>query len=109
LVQVPKQPARRTEALPPIVLTPLAWNALRLGAVAAMAVYASRRRSTPKDADHEQTLDALPEGFATSTHRAEAERGMHAAGRFRRVLRFGQAAFEIEAAGLGRIRLRRAG
>ena len=95
--------------MPPIVLTPLAWNALRLGAVAAMAVYASRRRSTPKDADHEQTLDALPEGFAASTHRAEAERGMHAAGRFRRVLRFGQAAFEIEAAGLGRIRLRRAG
>ena len=76
--------------MPPIVLTPLAWNALRLGAVAAMAVYASRRRSTPKDADHEQTLDALPEGFAASTHRAEAERGMHAAGRFRRVLRFGR-------------------
>ena len=35
---------------------------------------------------------------------------MHAAGRFRRVLRFGPGpAFEIEAAGLGRFRLRRAG
>lgn len=98
--------------MPPFALTPLAWRALHLGAVAAMAVYASRQRaSRPKDARHEQVLDDLPEGFATHSHRAEAERGVHATGRFRRVVRLGPqgAAVEIEAAGLGRFRLRRAG
>ena len=53
-------------------------------------------------------LDELPEGLAVNGHRAEAERGLHAAGRFRRVLRFRGAGLEIEAAGLGRLRLRRA-
>jgi hypothetical protein len=97
--------------LPALPLAPFAWTALRLGAVAAMAVYASRRRSTPKDPDHERTLDAIPEGLSAYTHKAEAERAMHAAGRFRRVMRFGRegASFEIEAAGLGRLRVRRAG
>ena len=94
----------------PFALSPLTWRLLRIGAVAAVAVYASRK-GAPKNAGHEQVLDDLPEGLATHTHRAEAERGMHAAGRFRRVLRLGPQgpAMEIEAAGLGRVRLRRAG
>ncbi len=92
----------------PLALTPLAWRAVQIGAFAAMAVYASRRNSHPKDAGHEEVLDHLPDGLAAHSHRAEAERGVHAAGRYRRVLRFGSQAVEIEAAGLGRVRLRRA-
>ena len=94
----------------PFALSPTTWKLLRLGAVAAMAVYASRQ-GHPKDAGREQMLDDLPEGVGAHTHRAEAERGMHASGHFRRVLRLGPGgpAFEIDAAGLGRLRLRRAG
>ncbi len=94
----------------PLALSPMTWRVLRIGAFAAMAVYASRQHaSQPKDAEHDRTLDDVPEGLATHTHRSEAERGMHATGRFRRVLRLGPRgpAVEIEAAGLGRVRLRR--
>jgi hypothetical protein len=94
--------------LPAILFSPLALRLVQIGAVAAMAVYASRQKSEPKDVAHERALDDLPEGLAVSGHRAEAERGLHAAGRFRRVLRFRGAGLEIEAAGLGRLRLRRA-
>lgn len=94
----------------PFALSPMTWRLLRIGALAATAVYASRQGS-PKDAGHEKVLDDLPEGVGAHTHRAEAERGMHATGHFRRVLRLGPQgpAFEIDAAGLGRLRLRRAG
>lgn len=80
-------------------------------ALAAVTVYASKRSSHPKDALHEQVLDDLPEGFAGHAHRAEAERAVHASGRFRRTLRLGPRGkgLEIEAAGLGRLRMRRAG
>lgn len=96
----------------PLAFTPLAWNALRIGAVAAMAIYAARQRSSePKHAQREQVLDDLPDGFSAHSHRAEAERGLHATGRFRRVFRVGPqgAGVEIEASGLGRFRMRRAG
>ena len=93
--------------MPAILLSPLALRLVQIGAVAAMALYASRR-SEPKVVDHERVLDELPEGLAVNGHRAEAERGLHAAGRFRRVLRIRGAGLEIEAAGLGRLRLRRA-
>ena len=97
--------------MPAILVSPFAWRAFQLGLLAAMAVYASRQRGEPKDAEHEHVLDGLPEGLAVKSHRAEAERAVHAAGRFRRVLRFGPrgAGLEIEAAGLGRLRMRRAG
>jgi hypothetical protein len=95
-------------ALPAILLSPIALRLMQIGAVAAMAVYASRQRSAPKDVEHERVLNDLPEGLALSGHRAEAERGLHAAGRFRRVVRLPGAGIEIEAAGLGRLRLRRA-
>ncbi|HET9067163.1 MAG TPA: hypothetical protein VFN28_00870 [Amaricoccus sp.] len=94
--------------MPAILLSPLALRLFQISAVAAMAVYASRQRSEPKDVAQEQVLDDLPEGIAVASHRAEAERAMHATGRFRKVLRFRGAGFEIEAAGLGRLRLRRA-
>jgi hypothetical protein len=95
--------------LPAIALAPLAWTAIRIGAVAAVALYASRRGSEPKDVAHERVLDGLPDGVTGHAHRAEAERAVHGAARFRRVLRVRGAALEFEAAGLGRVRLRRVG
>ena len=93
--------------MPVFALTPLAWTALRLGAMAAVAVYASRRASDPKDGGHERVLDDLPEGVSGHSHSAEAERGVHGAARFRRVFRLPARAIEVEASGLGRVRLRR--
>ena len=94
--------------MPAILLSPLAWRIFQIGLMAATILYASRSRTAPKDAAHEAALDDLPEGVALNAHRAEAERAVHAAARFRRVLRLPGAGFEIEAAGLGRLRLRRA-
>ncbi len=95
----------------PLALPPLAWAALRLGAVAAVAIYAARSRaSQPKIAEHENVLDTMGEGFEAAPHRAEAERAVHAHGRFRRVVRLGPTGpgIEIDASGLARLRIRRA-
>lgn len=94
----------------PIAFSPLAWTALRLGAVAAVSLYAARNRvSAPKDVRHETVLDDLPEGHSVESHRAEAENGMHGRSRFRRVVRLGPngPGVEIDAAALGRVRFRR--
>ncbi|HLS58353.1 MAG TPA: hypothetical protein VK022_01880 [Paracoccaceae bacterium] len=93
----------------PAAIPPLAIAALRLGALAAIAVYASRARSHPKDAEHEWTLDNLPEGIDARPHRAEAERAVHGQGRLRRVIRLtpGGPGLEIDAAALARLRVRR--
>lgn len=93
----------------PAAIPPLAIAALRIGALAAVAVYASRARSHPKDAGHEWALDNLPEGIDARPHRAEAERALHGQGRFRRVIRLtpGGPGLEIDAAGLARLRFRR--
>lgn len=95
----------------PAVLAPIAWTALRFGAVAAVAIVASRAASQPKDAEHQAVLDDLPEGMGGHAHQAEDERGLHGRGRLRRVLRLkpGGPALEIDAAALGRVRLRRVG
>lgn len=98
--------------MPAIALSPLAWTAIRLGAVAAVALYASRGRvSDPKDAHQEAVLDDLPDGVRARPHRAEAEQGVHGHGRFRRVVRMpaGGPGIEIDAAALGRLRFRRVG
>ena len=103
---------RETPMPAPLALSPLAWTAIRIGAVAAMAVYASHRRAAgPKHADREAALDGVAEGVEAQAHRAEAERALHGAGRFRRVLRVGRTGpgLEIDAAALGRLRLRRVG
>jgi hypothetical protein len=94
----------------PIALSPLAWTALRYGALTALALYAARSRvSQPKDALHEHMLDALPEGMVARPHRAEGESALHGHGRVRRVVRLGRGGpgVEIEAAALGRFRFRR--
>jgi hypothetical protein len=94
----------------PAALAPLAWTAIRLGAVAAVALLASRSASRPKDAAQQAVLDALPEGIGGHSHRSEAERAVHGHGRMRRVFRFrGGPAVEIDASALGRVRLRRVG
>lgn len=95
----------------PLALGPLAWTALRMGAVAAVALYAARGRSQPKDAAQDRMLDDLPEGVSARPHRAEDEGAMHGAGRFRRTFRLGPngPGVEIDAAALGRLRLRRIG
>jgi aminopeptidase N len=94
----------------PAALPPIAWVALRLGAIAAVAVYASRRSlSRPKDAEQEFVLDRVPEGLEAAPHRAEAERAFHGQGRFRRVVRLGShgPGVEIDMAALARLRVRR--
>jgi hypothetical protein len=94
----------------PIAIPPIAWTALRLGAMAAFAVYAARARtSQPKDAEHEHVLDGLRDGLEAAPHAAEAERAYHGRGRFRRVIRLGTdgPGVEIDAAALARLRLRR--
>lgn len=93
----------------PAAIPPLAIAALRLGALAAVAVYASRARSQPKDAEHEWALDNLPEGVDAHPHRAEAERAVHGQGRLRRIIRLtpGGPGLEIDAAALARLRFRR--
>lgn len=96
--------------MPAIAFSPLAWTAIRLGAVAAVALYASRGRvSDPKDPHQEAVLDDLPDGLRARPHRAEAEQGVHGHGRFRRVvrLRSGGPSVEIDAAALARLRFRR--
>lgn len=96
----------------PLALSPLAWTAIRLGAVAAVTMFVSRNReSEPKDAGHETVLDDLPEGVSAAPHRAEAESALHGHGRFKRTIRLrpGGPGFEIDAAALGRFRLRRVG
>jgi ribosomal protein L13E len=96
----------------PILLSPLAWTALRYGAVAAVALYAARSRgSQPKDAEHDRTLDDLPEGIVTHPHKAEGESALHGHGRLRRVVRLGRGGpgVEIDAAGIARFRFRRVG
>ena len=59
----------------------------------------------------EAALDGLPEGLRAEPHRSEAEHGLHGSGRFRRVFRLGPTGpgVEIDAAALGRLRLRRVG
>ncbi len=94
----------------PITLAPYAWTALRLGAMAAIALYAARNRnSQPKDPVRDGMFERVSEGVSASPHRAEAERGVNGEGRFRRTVRLGPngPAVEIDAAALGRLRVRR--
>ena len=94
----------------PIAFSPLAWTALRLGAVAGVSLYAARSRtSSPKDPRHETVLDDLPEGHAVESHKAESENAMRGRSRFRRVVRLrpNGPGLEIDAAALGRVRFRR--
>lgn len=94
----------------PAPIVPIAWTAVRLGALAAVAIMAARHRaSMAKDPHQEATLDDVPEGLRFTPHRAEGENGVTGDGRYRRVIRFGPngPGLEIDAAGFARLRLRR--
>jgi hypothetical protein len=94
----------------PLPLAPIASIALRAGAVAASAWVLRRvlaaRRPGRIDQRAEDALDAMDEGLAL--HRP-ADRGQtNAAARLRRTIRWGENGIEIDAALLGRLRIRRA-
>ena len=90
----------------PLPLAPIAGFAIRYGAV-ALAAYGLRKALHKGRTDQraEDALDAMDEGVAM--HRP-ADRGQtNAAARFRRVIRWGGTAIEIDAAALGRFRVRK--
>lgn len=90
----------------PLPLAPIAGFAIRYGAV-ALAAYGLRKalRKGRTDQRAEDALDDMDEGVAM--HRP-ADRGQtNAAARFRRVIRWGDTAIEIDAAALGRFRVRK--
>ncbi|MCH2078458.1 MAG: hypothetical protein MK180_16550 [Rhodobacteraceae bacterium] len=84
-------------------LAPISGVALRYGAV-ALATYAAAR-SIPKlrrDQSVEDSLDTVEEGVEM---RRDPEQ-VNATGRYRRVLRVGRRAVEIDATALARVRIR---
>ena len=93
-----------------VPLAPISFTALRFGAVAAAAWYINRRaRPAPKHVWRERALDDLPEGVDVTVDRSDSESNAHAGARLSRTVRLGQgAAFEIDIAGMGRLRVRRA-
>ncbi len=92
----------------PLPLAPIAAAAAKYGAI-ALAGYALARQIQPGHTDQrvEDAFDQMPEGVAT--HRPRDREQVNAATRFRRVIRFGTRGpgIEIDAAALGRIRMRR--
>jgi hypothetical protein len=90
----------------PLPLAPIAGFAIRYGAV-ALAAYGIRKalRKGRTDQRAEDALDAMDEGVAV--HRPADRNQTNAAARFRRVIRWGDTAIEIDAAALGRFRVRK--
>lgn len=90
----------------PLPLAPLAGVALRYGSVALVA-WAVRRSLRPGRTDQraEDALDGTDEGLAV--HRPADRDQTNATARFRRTLRLGRHAVEIDAAALARLRIRR--
>jgi hypothetical protein len=93
----------------PLPLVPIAGLALRAGLVAGAAWAARRalaaRRPGRTDQRAEDAMDEMDEGLALHQ---PADRGQtNGAARFRRTLGWGDRRVEIDAAILGRIRLRR--
>ena len=94
----------------PAPLAPVAIKLAQFGAVAAIGWWAARRRRAPgpREVWRERVMDDLDEGLETDWERSEGEARAGVAGRWRRTIRVGRAGVEIDAAGLTRIRLRRA-
>lgn len=95
----------------PAPLAPIAWTALRVGAVAAVALYtARRRRSAPPDAMRNAALNEAPDGVEITTHRQRDQAAAHGSARLRRTVRLGRngPGVELDIGALGRVRLRRA-
>ena len=94
----------------PAPIAPIAIRVAQIGAVAALTWWAARRQRAPgpRDIWRERTMDGLDEGLETDFERREGEARAGVAGRWRRTIRVGRAGVEVDAAGLTRIRLRRA-
>ena len=90
-------------------LAPLAWTALRIGAVAAATYMLTRSaRPAPKHAWRERALDDTAPGLDFTRQRSDGEANTHAAARFSRTVRLGDGpGLEIDLAALGRLRFRR--
>ena len=90
-------------------LAPIAYTALRVGAVAAVTWYIrSRNRPAPKHVWREAAMDDVADGVEVTTQKGEGERNAHGAARFRRTIRLGTGpGIEIDATAMGRIRFRR--
>lgn len=90
----------------PLPLAPVAVAALRVGVV-ALAAYGAKRALRPGRTDQraEDALDRMDEGLAF--HRPPDRGQTNAAARFRRIVRFGATAVEIDFAALGRFRIRK--
>lgn len=90
----------------PLPLAPIAGFAIRYGAV-ALAAYGVRKalRKGRTDQRAEDALDDTDEGVAV--HRPQGRDQTNAAARFRRVIRWGDTAIEIDAVALGRVRMRK--
>ena len=90
-------------------LAPLAWTALRVGAVAATAYYVSRKtQKMPKDIWRERAMDETRDGIDLTADRSGDEGNYHGSARLRRVIRVGNGpGLEVDLTALGRIRIRR--
>ena len=94
----------------PLPLAPLAGFALRAGVV-AVAAWAARRALRPvvhpgrTDQRAEDALDDMDQGLAL--HRPRDRDQTNAALRITRTLRWGKRGVEIDAAALGRLRIRK--
>ena len=95
----------------PIALAPIAWKVAQVGAVAAITVYAARRRRPdgPREVWRERVFDDVEEGLETDYGRVPDEARLGGAGRFKRTLRMGRdgPGLEVDLSGLARLRLRR--
>ena len=93
----------------PAPIAPLAWTAIRIGSVAAIAYYAARRtRPAPKHVWRERALDDTPEGLDITRQRADGEANAHGSARFVRTIRLGSGpGIEIDFSTIGRLRVRR--
>ena len=93
----------------PAPIAPIAWTALRVGAVAATAYYFGRRtRPSPKHIWRERALDDTPEGIDLTRQRNEGEANAHGSARIVRTIRLPNGrGIEVDITTLGRIRFRR--
>lgn len=89
-----------------MLLTPIARLAIGAG-LATAALWTARRaiRTGRVDQRAEDALDDTDEGLAI--HQALGRDQTNAAARFRRTVHFGEHGFEVDAAALARLRIRR--
>lgn len=94
----------------PVVLSPLAMTALRIGGAVAVGMLLSRRRGPERlDLASEDHLDRVPEGADLRSDLRARQARLDGEARFVRSVRLGASGpgVEIDLAALGRLRARR--